>query len=418
MRILVVMAAVGALAGCSHGEAARRMDSREIATGLLKLEIEAAQLEKVVALRGLENKTFKPGELRGDIHFLTDLLKRVVSHSHPDPRLLGATQAGLNIVGLEYDLVRTEVEATSRGLQSKVHRSCEMGVRATREGMAALRRDPGWAEDDVLALNQVLITAEEQRDSVMAAAPWANVMQAGVLAAQISSGALSLTMLIQKGPATLGRLISWLRGARAGAATLEFAAVGAGGGVGVRVISSAGALVLTDTEVIALTQVGQLSATAASLYMMANGKPPKLPDSKAFKKWVDRSPKRPARGRPEPLRYQIKHCGSEETLVEAEGGEKIWADGVRESDSHLLEAKHVGSPKRSPYIAESEAPTAVRLKIRSQEAAQIRSYAAVIKDPKTPAVGLEVITNDARAARYFEALMQELGVPGQVVVKP
>jgi hypothetical protein len=39
-----------------------------------------------------------------------------------------------------------------------------------------------------------------------------------------------------------------------------------------------------------------------------------------------------------------------------------------------------------------------------------------LKDPATPAVGLEIILNDARAVSYFEVLMRELGIPGRIVV--
>jgi hypothetical protein len=45
-------------------------------------------------------------------------------------------------------------------------------------------------------------------------------------------------------------------------------------------------------------------------------------------------------------------------------------------------------------------------------------YAAVIRDPASPAVALEVITNDARAVPFFESVLAELGIPGNVVVRP
>jgi hypothetical protein len=45
-------------------------------------------------------------------------------------------------------------------------------------------------------------------------------------------------------------------------------------------------------------------------------------------------------------------------------------------------------------------------------------YAAVIKDPDTPVMGLEVIVNDGRAVPFFEALLRQFGIPGEVVVRP
>jgi hypothetical protein len=46
------------------------------------------------------------------------------------------------------------------------------------------------------------------------------------------------------------------------------------------------------------------------------------------------------------------------------------------------------------------------------------SVAAVLRDEATPAVALEVITKEVRAVPFFEALMGEAGVLGEVVVKP
>ena len=54
--------------------------------------------------------------------------------------------------------------------------------------------------------------------------------------------------------------------------------------------------------------------------------------------------------------------------------------------------------------------------IRDKELEQFSRYAAVLKDPATPAVGLELILNDARAVPFFESLMRELGTPGRIVV--
>jgi len=44
-------------------------------------------------------------------------------------------------------------------------------------------------------------------------------------------------------------------------------------------------------------------------------------------------------------------------------------------------------------------------------------YAAVINDPKTPVIGLEVITNEPRSVPFFENLLIRFSISGQVVVK-
>ena len=94
------------------------------------------------------------------------------------------------------------------------------------------------------------------------------------------------------------------------------------------------------------------------------------------------------------------------------------ANSVEARDARLLETKHVEKPDTSPYVPGSKCDDAVRGFIRNELLNELRRYAAVILDPATPAVELELITNEARAVPFFEALMKEVGVPGRVVIRP
>lgn len=78
-------------------------------------------------------------------------------------------------------------------------------------------------------------------------------------------------------------------------------------------------------------------------------------------------------------------------------GKEVWADGYRSSEAYLLEVKHVEKPESSPFIKGSRCSEVIRGKIREKELDQFHRYAAILKDPATPAVGLEIILNDARA---------------------
>ena len=144
---------------------------------------------------------------------------------------------------------------------------------------------------------------------------------------------------------------------------------------------------------------------------------PKTMDPKAFAEWIDKAPKTPVRDNSPAAQYQRKHAGPDEVTVSG-GGVEVRADGARVSDAQLLEAKHVASPGSSPYVPGSSCPVPVRMKVREELIQQLHRYAAIIRDPATPAVGLEFITNDARAAAFFEGLMAATGVQGRVVVRP
>ena len=173
----------------------------------------------------------------------------------------------------------------------------------------------------------------------------------------------------------------------------------------------------------ALSEAGVVPAVAMAGVRSGGGRtPPKAPapkkvDAKSFKQWLDKAERRPAREQPEAYAYQKKHAGPDEILVSG-GGEQVWADGARTDTARLVEAKHVGQPDKSPFIAGSQCEDWLRLKIEKDVAGEFRRYAAVINDPSTPATFLEVIVNDARAVPYFEGLLRRFGIPGEVVVRP
>ena len=116
-----------------------------------------------------------------------------------------------------------------------------------------------------------------------------------------------------------------------------------------------------------------------------------------------------------PYAFQKRNAGPEEILVEG-GGVKVWADGARARDAHLLEMKYVEKPETSPFIEGSSCNEVVRVAIREKKLNQLKRYAEIIRDPTTPAAGLEIVVNEGRAVSYFESLMRDLDIPGRVVV--
>lgn len=144
--------------------------------------------------------------------------------------------------------------------------------------------------------------------------------------------------------------------------------------------------------------------------------PGKVPDPEAFGAWIRQTKRRRVQQtKSDASRFQLEHTGEEEFLIKG-GGKEVWADGHRSSEAYLLEVKHVEKPEISPFIPGSSCSDAVRNLIRDKELDQFSRYAAVLKDPTTPAVGLEVILNDARAIPFFESLMKGLGIPGRIVI--
>lgn len=147
-----------------------------------------------------------------------------------------------------------------------------------------------------------------------------------------------------------------------------------------------------------------------------NTKPKKV-SRKDFKNWLENVKRRPTPERGDAYQYQRKHAGPEEMLVSG-GGKQIWADGARMDNARLVEVKHIGSADNSPFVPASKCDDYVRSMIQEEVAEEFSRYAAVINDPHTPAVALEVIINESRAVPFFESLLQRFEIPGEVIVRP
>lgn len=132
--------------------------------------------------------------------------------------------------------------------------------------------------------------------------------------------------------------------------------------------------------------------------------------------WASNLPKRAAPNYSKRHRFQIKYCGLEEIRVR-HGGEEIWADGINPLTGQLLEAKFVDNPTSSPYISGSKIPPFIRTKVVNDVENEFRRYAAVINDPRTPVVELQVIVNIEAAVPFFENLLVKYDIAGQVVVR-
>ncbi len=148
------------------------------------------------------------------------------------------------------------------------------------------------------------------------------------------------------------------------------------------------------------------------------GNNPKKCDPIKVTAWKATLPTRPARTDTDAFRYQTRHTGPTEYLVTG-GGHSAWADGIRDEDCYLLDAKHVGDPDNSPYVPGSQAPSFIRQQVYQQEDDLFRRYAAALRDPTTPLTGLEIITNEPRSVVYWQGFLNQQSVPGgRIVVRP
>ncbi len=84
----------------------------------------------------------------------------------------------------------------------------------------------------------------------------------------------------------------------------------------------------------------------------------------------------------------------------------------------ILDPKYTSNPDISPYILNSKAPQFIKDKTLTQERDQFRRAKDIIDNPSIPFKELEIVVNDSRLIPYFESLLQEFNIPGQVKVVP
>ena len=110
-------------------------------------------------------------------------------------------------------------------------------------------------------------------------------------------------------------------------------------------------------------------------------------------------------------RYEIAHTGPYNYVVAVRDAE-FAIDGYR--GTTILEAKHTGDIKSSPYVPGSTCYEPVRAKILNEARDELKRVRTIIRSSETPFKSIEIITNTPESKALFETLLKESGVPGTV----
>lgn len=109
--------------------------------------------------------------------------------------------------------------------------------------------------------------------------------------------------------------------------------------------------------------------------------------------------------------YEIAHTGPDNYKVSG-GGVSAEIDGYR--GTTILETKHVGKPKSSPYIRGSRFPNAFRPKVINRIRKQLMRMRQIIRSGETPFKSVEIITNTPESKAFFERMLKLFEIPGTV----
>lgn len=234
-----------------------------VATRALQLDLGVENLRPMArAVKGSFTEEYLD-DLQGHLGLVAEWL--AVADELSNYERLGPSSAMVHFVGLEYDLLRTDLEASARGFGGAVHRATLEGVTAGRAAMERIRADPGWVARSPDEVAEALSTMVRCRHAV-SAAPATNLLQVGVTVASVYSGTYALA---ESGPAALARLAAWLKGTGRPAAALV--ATTGSGGVVIQALAGGTSIALTVAEVQALASAGVLSVSAHMLFALARG---------------------------------------------------------------------------------------------------------------------------------------------------
>ncbi|HVE83074.1 MAG TPA: AHH domain-containing protein [Myxococcales bacterium] len=237
-----------------------------VATRALQLELDVENLRPMARILG--ERSFREerlDEVHGHLEKVAEWL--AVADELGDYEWLGPASAMVHFAGLEYDLVRTDLEATARGFGGTIHGATGPGVAAGRTAMDRIHADPGWVARSPGEVADALSTMVRCRQAA-SAAPATNVLKSGVVAASIYTAAFSTVALVRAAPGMLARLSAWLAGTGEPAAALVASAEG---GVAIRAVAGGSSIAVTVAEVQALVDAGVVSVTAHMLFAMARG---------------------------------------------------------------------------------------------------------------------------------------------------
>jgi hypothetical protein len=109
--------------------------------------------------------------------------------------------------------------------------------------------------------------------------------------------------------------------------------------------------------------------------------------------------------------YEIAHTGPYNYTIFGRG-HSFEIDGYR--GTTILEAKHVGDFKSSPYVPGSKIPDVIRQRILDDTRDELFRVREIIRSGRTPFKSFEIITNTPESKAFFEGLLKEYHVPGKV----
>ena len=185
-----------------------------------------------------------------------------------DDRRRAAAYA-IEFASLECDVVAADLQAAQRGTRMTTRRNANDAVQLANAVRIAMSQDWRWPLDHRREVEDKLEKARAHRDVIFEWAPWSEFFKAGVAAANMTQLSISAAQLVANGPAALARVIDWLRGPGSGGAQL--ALVGEGGALAVQLVAASEVLVLTEAELAALAQAGQVATLALQLIYLARG---------------------------------------------------------------------------------------------------------------------------------------------------
>jgi len=222
------------------------------------------------AVRALGSRSYEERSLDAVLEQVAQAAALLSPEQPEDDERRRAAAIALEFAVLSNDAIAADVQAAERGLRSVTRRNANNVVQRANQVRIAMASNWRWPIEHQEEVALSIDKARTSRDEIFRWAPWAPVMNAGVTAANVSQLGVSLGKLMLAGPAALERVMAWFKGPGSGGG-VQWALAGEGGAVAVSLVGRSGALVLTEAELVALAQAGQVSGLALQMLYLARG---------------------------------------------------------------------------------------------------------------------------------------------------
>jgi hypothetical protein len=259
-----------ALLGCGRNRSSGLIETspEAMAAVVLRLQLETEDLRawsEALGRRSIQSGSLD--SLQDDLALAASLL--LANEGRAGHQEVRAAAFAILAAEVHHGCYLVDLAGSARGIRRAVRSNVNKCVEYANVVSTEMKKDWRWPLTHAREASAALERAELFGENAREVGELAEVLHAGAVAANVQIAAVSLARLAASAPAALSRLVAWIAGRGAPGASLQL--VGVGSDLRILAVVGTEVLTLTEAEVIALVQVGELAVSSVALLYLARG---------------------------------------------------------------------------------------------------------------------------------------------------